>query len=170
MRQPLDVFLGKVGPLRHRVYQASPSGPLTSVGGFVTVGGEEGPEAVSNAPTFIPTNQVHTIVIVEMPPIVDVIKALEEDAIPPPMEESGSSSANGDRPPPPPMPSIQGRSLPLLFIRGSDGVGYHSGRTVTCENVFAAMNLGPGADIDGNWISTAQASAVADLHYTLRIM
>jgi recombining binding protein (suppressor of hairless) len=68
----------------------------------------------------------------------------------------------------------------LLFIRPSDGVGYHSGRTIACENVFQTMNLGSmagsapgGGNIDTNWLAAAHAVATADgsLHgWTLRVM
>ncbi|KAF8679607.1 Beta-trefoil DNA-binding domain [Rhizoctonia solani] len=44
------------------------------------------------------------------------------------------------------------RGLPLLFIRASDGAGYHSGRSVACESVFSS-----GAS--GEWVQAAQAVA-----------
>ena len=137
----------------------------------------------------MPSGPLHTIVVVEMPPLADVIKALEEDALPlngdgtasgqhSPSQTSGNQqSANGTGSP----PSIAGRSLPLLFIRASDGVGYHSGRTIACENVFQSMDLGmtgassnpQAASIDTGWLAAAQAAAAADggLHgWTLRVM
>lgn len=122
-----------------------------------------------------------------MPPLADVIKALEEDALPP----NGDPASNHNNDPPggqthqgrngsgAPPPSIAGRSLPLLFIRASDGVGYHSGRTIACENVFQSMDLGlnggpnAAAHIDSGWLAAAQAAAAADggLHgWTLRVM
>ena len=122
-----------------------------------------------------------------MPPLADVIKALEEDALPlnedgtgsdqhSPNEASGNQqTANGTGSP----PSIAGRSLPLLFIRASDGVGYHSGRTIACENVFQSLDLmsnttnAQAANIDSGWLAAAQAAAAADggLHgWTLRVM
>lgn len=198
---PLDVYLGNLGPLRHRVYQATPPGPLTNISPFVqSMPGPQGmdgmpPESGVGSPTtgpprYMPSGPLHTIVIVEMPPLVDVIKALEEDALPPNQEGSGSNhhsphdgsphdSRNGSGGPP---PSIAGRSLPLLFIRASDGVGYHSGRTIACENVFQTMDLGgmtgnpssaPGGSIDTGWLAAAQAAAAADggMHgWTLRVM
>jgi recombining binding protein (suppressor of hairless) len=146
--------------------------------------GRDAPGSPNSPSRYIPS-PLHTIVIVEMPPLADVIKALEDDALPS-SPANGSKSANSESssgpPPPPPMPSIAGRSLPLLFIRASDGVGYHSGRTIACENVFQAMDLGnmagnpangPGAGIDANWIAAAQAAAAADggMHgWTLRVM
>lgn len=196
---PLDVYLGNIGPLRQRVYQASPPGPLTNISPFVQsltggapVDGSSSEHHVSSngvaPPQYIPTGPLHTIVVVEMPPLADVIKALEEDVTPvngdsssrphSPREESasGNQPQNGAGP-----PSIAGRTLPLLFIRASDGVGYHSGRTIACENVFQSMDLGSiagspsnaQASIDTGWLAAAQAAATVDggLHgWTLRVM
>lgn len=197
---PLDVYLGNIGPLRQRVYQASPPGPLTNISPFVqSLTGDAGPSGEHRnmagpgnpgPPQYMPSGPLHTIVVVEMPPLADVIKALEEDANAShendpaidqqsPHEASGSQQPlNGGGPP----PSIAGRSLPLLFIRASDGVGYHSGRTIACENVFQSMDLGSiagngpnqqPASIDTGWLAAAQAAAAADggLHgWTLRVM
>lgn len=61
------------------------------------------------------------------------------------------------------------RGLPLLFIRASDGAGYHSGRSVACESVF-------GSGASGEWVQAAQAVAGAanssgvDPCLTLRIV
>jgi recombining binding protein (suppressor of hairless) len=185
---PLDVYLGNLGPLQIRVYQATPPGPLMAINSFTP--GAPGPQEVHDTPAnprpaYLPST-LHTIVIVEMPPLADVIKALEDDALPTPNVANGSKAQQSDAPnsegssapPPPPMPSIAGRSLPLLFIRASDGVGYHSGRTIACENVFQAMDLGsqvngPSGNMDPNWIAAAQAAAAADggMHgWTLRVM
>lgn len=208
---PLDVYLGNLGPLRHRVYQASPPGPLTNIGpfvqhsmsGFSDNGGPAdsptSPGSPLGPPRYIPPGPLHTIVIVEMPPLGDVIKSLEEDALPtnsdhsnhhspqngdPSNPDGGNRNGNGhgNGAPPPPPPSIAGRSLPLLFIRASDGVGYHSGRTIACENVFPGLDLGglppnaPGGNIDTGWLTAAHAAATAvdggaGLHnWTLRVM
>jgi len=140
---------------------------------------------------------MHTIVIVEMPQLGDVIKALEEDAIPPATEATGSGQENTEDEEPgdgnhqrngngttvsSSASPIAGRSLPLLFIRASDGVGYHSGRTIACENVFQTMDLTLGASsgntssghIDTGWLAAAQVAAAATdagLHgWTLRVM
>lgn len=206
---PLDVYLGNIGPLRQRVYQASPPGPLTNISPFVQSltggpadGGPSGEHrnlvasglaspSIPGPPQYMPTGPLHTIVVVEMPPLADVIKALEEDILP----TNGDSSGSGQHSPRDPStsgsqqstnpsgpPSIAGRSLPLLFIRASDGVGYHSGRTIACENVFQSMDLGSmggnpsnpqAASIDTGWLAAAQAAAAADggLHgWTLRVM
>ncbi|KAG6881273.1 hypothetical protein C0992_001467, partial [Termitomyces sp. T32_za158] len=125
-------------------------------------------------PRFMPS-PLHTIVIVELPTIEAVVKALEQDALPS-HQETGTS----DQPSPrtdgsapevrngPPI-SIAGRSLPLLFIRASDGVGYHSGRTITCDPVYSPLDLqnmvgnaqvGAGLDA-GTWMAAAQAAQAA---------
>jgi len=196
---PLDVYLGNLGPLRHRVYQATPPGPLTNIAPFVPPlsapgidgspsdpSGTSTTSGITGPPRYIPTGPLHTIVIVEMPPLMEVIKALEEDALPPPAEGPGNSNRHTperseSRPSVPQHPpSIAGRSLPLLFIRSSDGVGYHSGRTITCESVFQSIDLGsmgahpsaaPGT-LDTNWLAAAQAAAVATEGsiWTLRVM
>ena len=197
---PLDVYLGNLGPLPHRIYQATPPGPLTNISPFVqSIPGSQGvdgstegtPGSPTGAPRYMASGPLHTIVIVEMPTLTDVIKALEQDALPSAADGSGSnphSPRPADGTPthdlrsgsgPSPL-SIAGRSLPLLFIRPSDGVGYHSGRTIACENVFQAINLGTitgsapgGGSIDANWLAAAQVAAAADggLHgWTLRVM
>lgn len=198
---PLDVYLGNLGPLQHRIFQATPPGPLTNISPFVQTMPEQGIDGsptdgtpgspTVGTPRYMASGPSHTIVIVEMPALVDVIKALEQDALPSGADGSGSnphSPRPADGTPthdprsgsgPPPL-SIAGRSLPLLFIRPSDGVGYHSGRTIACENVFQAINLGNiagsapgGGHIDTNWLAAAHAAATADggLHgWTLRVM
>ena len=207
VQTPLDVYLGNLGPLRLRVYQATPPGPMSSITPFIPGGPQGQPPQVIDAresgtgspgppggPRFINPGPMHTIAIVEMPPMADVIKALEEDALPVPngngveatkqRSPDDPNGANSSAPPaPPPVPSIAGRSLPLLFIRSSDGVGYHSGRTIACENVFQSMDLSLAAnppngapgnlDHTTNWIAAAQAAAAAEggMHgWTLRVL
>lgn len=152
---PLDVYLGNLGPLRHRVYQPSPPGILTSVGflpGATPVGDGAGQAIMdTSTPRYLPPQGVvmHTIVMVEMPPLGDVLKALEEDAL----EPTGEAPAGP-----------AGRSLPLLFIRAYDGVGYHSGRTITCDNMFAG--LAQDGAVDTGWLE----SGIASHGWTLRVM
>lgn len=136
---PLDVYLGNLGPLRARVYQPNQPGVLTSVSGFSDHPGPQPSEQTQSQ--FVSSGVLHTIVMVEMPPLGDVLKALEEDALAP---------SEG---------SVAGRSLPLLFIRSCDGVGYHSGRTITCENVFGT---------DTGWMSNNGTIPIES--YTLRVM
>lgn len=145
-------------------------------------GRDVAPSSPNSPSRYIPS-PLHTIVIVEMPPLADVIKALEDDALPTPNVANGSKPqtphAEPSAPPAPPMPSIAGRSLPLLFIRASDGVGYHSGRTIACENVFQAMDLNNPSNhnvaggMEATWMAAAQAAAHVEggLHgWTLRVM
>jgi recombining binding protein (suppressor of hairless) len=167
---PLDVYLGNMGPLNLRVYQATPPGPLTSVQPYVAPGGQL---ITPGADRYMQT-PLHTIVIVDMPPIQDVMKNLEEQFSPPsnsPETKSSEEGSSSDGTRPHPSMSLSGRGLPLLFIRSSDGVGYHSGRTLACENVF--HNLGPIAAApstngEANWIAAAVAEG---LHgWTLRVL
>lgn len=198
-QMPLTVYLGGLGPLRARFYQATPPGPLTNISSFggamsgpsneVVVSGSDG-VAADAATRYLSQPPLHTIVTVELPSLAEIIKALEEDVITPGVitspehNEHGApldgTNGNGSSHPP---PSIAGRNLPLLFIRPSDGIGYHSGRTISCENVFQTMELGTmtpggvlaatGGSADANWLAAAQAAAAADggLHgWTLRVM
>ncbi|KAG0708754.1 hypothetical protein DFH29DRAFT_888845 [Suillus ampliporus] len=208
-QMPLTVYLGGLGPLRARFYQAAPPGPLTNIAAFgaamsgsnevVVGGGDEGAGSPADAASrYLTQPPLHTIVTVELPSLAEIIKALEEDVMTPSVmtsdgiihrqssqhNEHGAPldgpNGNGSQPHP---PSIAGRNLPLLFIRASDGIGYHSGRTISCENVFQTMELGsmapggvlapPGGSADANWLAAAQAAAAADggLHgWTLRVM
>ncbi|KAH6916831.1 transcription factor [Coprinopsis sp. MPI-PUGE-AT-0042] len=185
LQTALEVYLGNLGPLHTRVYQTSPPGPLTSISPFVPIT----PGMEMHAPPIDPANRymgggpIHTIVIVEMPPIAEVIKALEEDAIPTDVSGSkpsqdGGETQDGGGPPVPPPPPIAGRSLPLLFIRSYDGVGYHSGRTIACDPVYHSLDLAAVANgpngMDPQWLAAAQAAAAAGAGelqgWTLRVM
>jgi recombining binding protein (suppressor of hairless) len=207
-QQPLTVYLGSVGPLRARCFPPHAPGPLTNIsygggmpGPSSELAGNEGavPGVSSNVPAGRYT-PLHTLVTVEMPPLSEIIKALQEDVIPPNVlttstttgphaaasggeggsqVDGGPQTANNS-----PQPSIAGRTLPILFIRASDGVGYHSGRTVACENVFQSIDLSGmapghvltppgGPTADPGWLAAAQAAASADggLHgWTLRVL
>ncbi|TFK30759.1 transcription factor [Coprinopsis marcescibilis] len=180
IQTPLDVYLGNLGPLPTRVYQTTQPGPLTSVATFMP---SSSVEVVPGDPNnrYMPSGPLHTIVIVEMPPIADVIKALEDDALPSANDVSGSKPQGEEgqdpaAPQPPPLPpSIAGRSLPLLFIRSHDGVGYHSGRTIACDPIYHSLDLatmpnGPNG-VDPNWLAAAQAAAEGNIPgWTLRVM
>lgn len=178
---PLDVYLGSIGPLRLRAYQTSPPGPLTTVSPHMhnlspLAAGPSG--AQSELPGLPPTERryvgdyLHTVVVVDLPPMVDIVAALDDEED----ERNVESHGPGQKVKPPPVSS---RTLPLLFIRSADGVGYHSGRTVTCENAFHNVDLGtiPGGrppNVDPGWLAAAQAAAAVDgngLHgWTLRVM
>ncbi|KAJ3570872.1 hypothetical protein NP233_g4115 [Leucocoprinus birnbaumii] len=217
---PLDVYLGNLGPLRLRVYQTAAPGPLTNISPFVqSMPGPQGlegapgpsdptagsPLSPTAPPRYMPAGPLHTIVVVEMPPLQDIIKALEDESMPPHAHphpeppqgarqspDAGATGSGGSHegrngngtlappPPPPPPAGMPTRTLPLLFIRAADGVGYHSGRTIACENVFqgvdlnamAAANSNGGPPVDPTWLAAAQAAAAdGGLHgWTLRVM
>ena len=110
----------------------------------------------------LPARHLHMMIVAEMPPMPDILKALREDALPPnPDAVDKSQDAPGSRGSNL-MRDIAGRSLPLLFIRSSDGVGYHSGRVIAADNVLHAMDLSnparPGAE-GGDWLAAAQVAA-----------
>ncbi|KAG9314277.1 hypothetical protein JVU11DRAFT_5065 [Chiua virens] len=215
-QQPLTVYLGNIGPLRARCFPPHAPGPLTNIsygGGMpgpsseLTANDGTVPGVSSNMPSGRYT-QLHTLVTVEMPPLNEIIKALQEDLMPPnaltadgattgphPIPPGGESTAVGAQVDGPTsggsqtannsaQQSIAGRTLPILFIRASDGIGYHSGRTIACENVFQSMDLSgmtpghvltpPGAPpADPGWLAAAQAAASAEggLHgWTLRVL
>ncbi|KAI0830606.1 hypothetical protein BC628DRAFT_1312458 [Trametes gibbosa] len=176
---PLDVYIGSIGPLRLRLYNQTPAtmdGQFNPSHAFVPVphlpGQPDVPIFASNTEdregyepvVALHTRNVHALIVVEMPPIADILKALREDALAPNGEANGdssqpdiSASRTGDL-----MRDISGRSLPLLFIRACDGVGYHSGRVIAADNVLHAMDLSnpvrPGGE-GGDWLAAAQAAA-----------
>lgn len=217
---PLEVWLGGLGPLRQRIFQATPPGPLTSVSPYaIPSGGPISGEAINIAeagpsgnsqhsgdtpqtivapPRFVPSGPLHTIIIVDLPPMNEIVKSLQDRVMSlaagveaarmmapgtstrsPPLDrdrrsvggrngvapdhrpDAGSSSGQ------PPQsivsegvssshahhPSLSGleevpehggplpgQSLPLLFIRSSDGMGYHSGRSIACDHTFHDMS------------------------------
>ncbi|KAG6334495.1 hypothetical protein ID866_4590 [Astraeus odoratus] len=217
-RQPLAVYLGGIGPLRVRIYPPG-SGPLRNVGPFgggvpghpldmptTSDAGVAGPgtSAVGAPSPRSPTQTgIHTLVTVDIPPLPEVIKAIQEDrvlpnilvsdgAAPPHPSSSGADAGQVDGgvsnglqvSTNPSLLAIASTPLPLLFVRMSDGVGYHTGRNIACENVFQSMDLGAmaaghalsspgGASADPNWLAAAQAAASAEggLHgWTLRLI
>ncbi|KAL6310084.1 hypothetical protein BKA93DRAFT_722358 [Sparassis latifolia] len=192
---PLDIYIGNIGPLRFRIYP--PPDPETSMGSAHNVfmqppteptHGPNGEPLPPFVPMFIPTaarympmGATHTILIVEMPPINNILKSLMEDALS--TEESDGESPRSGEPTSAGQrkvdaSSIIGRSLPILFIRSFDGVGYHSGRAVQAENVFQNIDLsGPNpatSAMDPSWISAAHhAASTVDggLHgWTIRVI
>lgn len=161
---PLDVYLGSIGPLRLRAYQSSMTGPLTAVSPFIRIvhnipdreeyqrfGGLP-PVNMEDAALAPKTGPVHTIVVVDLPPIQDIVRALEDDATlptgPPTNGERRSSPTNGEAASRPDLRTISGRNLPLLFIRSFDGVGYHSGRAIVVDNMFVAPDMAGIGGID----------------------
>ncbi|KAI8980719.1 hypothetical protein BD414DRAFT_420426 [Trametes punicea] len=177
---PLDVYVGNIGPLRLRLYnqtpatmdgQFNPSQPFIPVPHLpgqpdVPVYGENLENRTQYQPVIaVPNRNYHALIVVEMPPVADILKALREDALPangaPGADGSSPADASGTRTGDL-MRDIAGRSLPLLFIRSYDGVGYHSGRVITAENVLHAMDLSnpvrTGGE-GGDWLAAAQAAA-----------
>ncbi|KAG9100571.1 hypothetical protein FRC06_003950 [Ceratobasidium sp. 370] len=258
--EPLEIWLGNIGPLRQRIYRSNPSsgnmpaapppsvpyakaaaGALPSIADpsavisaaakavldFVDKPGASANERTpgSSSTSVFRRSSVmspsQTIVVVDMPPIPDIVRTMQENVMSPGhllaagllsqvaqqaqvsrrKEGDGASArertdeaaertaaiasalaaategAAGTVPVVPPEALEPGappsahmaRGLPLLFIRASDGAGYHSGRSVACESVFAS-----GAT--GEWVQAAQAVAGAangsglDACLTLRVV
>ncbi|KAI0800974.1 hypothetical protein C8Q74DRAFT_1314360 [Fomes fomentarius] len=176
---PLDVYIGNIGPLRLRIYNHSPLAmdgrfdpsmpflPVPSMSAQSTI-----PVLASNIALrdesqpadvvlSLPARHMHMMVVVELPPIADILKALREDALPPSGDGDKSHDGTGGRGSNL-MRDIAGRSLPLLFIRSFDGVGYHSGRVIAADNVLHQMDLSDPVRPNGEgreWIAAAQAAA-----------
>ena len=199
----LEVWLGDIGPLQQRVYQAPlNSSPITNVqyqptsADGTSTGTEISPSTtasgtITGAGRYPAPGPLHSLVVVEMPPVADVVKVLEDEVRR--LEggsgggaEEGNASRSGNGSPTTREVSptaIAGRNLPLLFIRGADGVGYHSGRTVSCENIFQGIDLNspvvgangasPNAP-ESQWVAAAAQAAASpegSLHgWTLRII
>ncbi|KAF7799252.1 hypothetical protein EIP86_010484 [Pleurotus ostreatoroseus] len=185
-QRALDIYLGNLGPLNCRIYKAPPPGPLTNVVGmqpqpphphYIQEIGVDGmPRAEDNQASMFTQDYmmppIHNIVMVDLPPMEDIIKALEDEASNTPNGDHQSGPSNGTERN---VTSASGRSLPLLFIRSYDGVGYHSGRSLQLENVFQAMDLAANAAgaVDQAWLAAAQAAATVEggLHgWTLRVL
>ena len=141
------------------------TGPLTAVSPFIRIvhnipdreeyqrfGGLP-PVNMEDAALAPKTGPVHTIVVVDLPPIEDIIRALEDDATMPtgPPTTNGerrSSPSNGESSSRPDPRAISGRNLPLLFIRSFDGVGYHSGRAIVVDSMFVTPDIAGISGID----------------------
>jgi recombining binding protein (suppressor of hairless) len=180
---PLDVYLGSLGPLRQRLYQANPPGPLTRIQTYplsCPTDDESTDGSTSLAQAYL-TTAGNTVIIVDLPPLNDIVKALKDSESSETDENGTTSTHNGDTPRVDvPSTSFLGRTLPLLFIRSADGVGYHSGRTIACENMFHPMPLPDpammapnGQTVDTGWLVAQAAASTTDgpLHgWTLRVM
>jgi recombining binding protein (suppressor of hairless) len=128
----LDVWLGNIGPLSQRVYHS----------------------AVEDANT----HNSHTIVVVDLPALAEIVGVVQGTGV-------GSGKGKGkeregyaattqaatmDG-----VPPVNVGLLPILLVRASDGVGYHSGRSVACENIFAGV-VGAGGGGEA-WMEAANA-------------
>ncbi|KAH9898107.1 hypothetical protein C8Q73DRAFT_386566 [Cubamyces lactineus] len=190
---PLDVYIGNIGPLRLRLYNQTPAtmdGQFNPNQAFIPIPNLPGKPDV---PIFadnledrtrpqtvlaIPNRNMHALIVVEMPPVADILKALREDALPANGDGAGGSQSDAQsNRTSDVMRDIAGRSLPLLFIRSYDGVGYHSGRVITAENVLHAMDLSnpvrPGVDSSDPWLAqaTARLSDDSTLHgWNLKVL
>lgn len=174
---PLDVFIGSLGPLSLRLFHPNPPGPLVRIQTYPTRSEEHG-DHTAPLEAFLPT-AANTVVMVELPPIENIMKALR-DSDPAVAEASTGNTASGPGSAPPTPASFLGRAIPLLFVRAADGVGYHSGRTIICESLFhpiplpdPAMLAANGQTIDTNWLvaQTPVATTDSPLHgWTLRVI
>jgi recombining binding protein (suppressor of hairless) len=188
------------------------------------------PQTIVAPPRFVPSGPLHTIIIVDLPPINDIVKTLQDgmmslaagaaqaarmmapasaprspsteqgrdgrsedvhDASTSDHQEAGPSSgpaqpilAEGSQSHSHPTMSgledvqgpehggpLPGQALPLLFIRGSDGMGYHSGRSIACDHLFHDMTVNAmhgrsptdgRSPVEGGWLAAAQAAVGAD--------
>ncbi len=138
--QPLEVWLGTLGPLQARVYQ---NGELSHTIGAASIVAH----SAAGRPPMPPYGS--TIVVVEMPPMRDMLRMVEvltgldlglnqvEEGAKGKEKESTAASA-APAYPYGTFPALT-RGIPILFVRTADGVGYHSGREIACENVLGAM-------------------------------
>ena len=131
-------------------------------------------------PQFMQSSPLHTNVLVDLPPIQDIMKALQNDAqrAAEASNKEGEPGSSGATSNPPdsagsagtdssshPHLNFVGRSLPLLFIRGADGIGYHSGRTIALDNLYVSVHQnGPSGQpqIQPDWMITAATAATID--------
>ncbi|KAI0687764.1 hypothetical protein BC835DRAFT_1408272 [Cytidiella melzeri] len=196
-RTTLDIYIGNIGPLRNRYYaydhedSFSPAPYVQAIGpdGVARehkIGDDDG--SAIHWTVTLAKGPTHTTVVVELPEMAELLKAIQDDLEAPTADEKAgrdpipkrdkASKRNELVLKPENTAHVAGRSLPLLFVRSFDGVGYHSGRAIACENVFQAIDLagmaGPGAGgLNTDWLAAAQAAASVDngLHgWTLRVI
>ena len=196
-RTTLDIYIGNIGPLQSTYYVAEWDGHHMQPSPFVQAIGPDGiareqvvggaPSAEQNPVAFGINGATHITVMVKMPEMAELLKAIQDDLEPPTAEEkAGKDEPKKDRTKsnepvlkPENAHHVAGRSLPLLFVRSHDGIGYHSGRAIACENVFQTMDIagmagpGSGSGLNTDWLAAAQAAATVDngMHgWTLRVI
>ncbi|EKM61228.1 uncharacterized protein PHACADRAFT_190379 [Phanerochaete carnosa HHB-10118-sp] len=174
---PLSIYLGNLGPLRHQMNAPYPPGPLTSVSPYVQAIGPDGVQrdepigsgaSPLDRPPYMGAGPIHTSITVDLPPVADILRALQEDLEPPARDAPGpQNGASAD--PKVNVAALNGRSLPLLFIRAADGVGYHSGRAIAVENIFQSLEMNGRTD-DQAWLAQAQGLEAAMHSWSLRVI
>lgn len=184
-QKPLEVWLGDIGSLRYRIYQAVPTGhsqpyaftrapleepapqdvpaaPVSPVSDRSSGGG-----AVAVPPRHYNGAPSHTIVIVEMPSVAEIIASIRETV--PPVRTEGDGDKGEERRDPAALAPLLARGLPIFFIRPTDGTGYHAGRSVACENIFHSLNIGGEGAANQAWLAAAQQDGTAH-GWTLRVV
>jgi recombining binding protein (suppressor of hairless) len=130
---------------------------------------------------FTTLAQGHCLVFVRLPDLQDIIKAVDEDlpkaalgdATPEPERAQDVGEGGPESSDPPEQNTLVqpfvGRSLPLLFIRPCDGVGYHSGRSIVVENLFVQIHLHNGTpSVDPAWLRDAMGGDMG--RWTVRVL
>ena len=173
-QRALDIYLGSLGPLPCRIYKAPPPGPLTAVSGmpqpaphYIQEVGVDGlPRTDDNQGNVFGQDYlmppIHNIVMVDLPPMEEIVKALEEEPSPRANGSHQNGSSNGSER----EMVASGKTLPLLFIRSYDGVGYHSGRSLQLEHINVLQHIDSmtngGVSLDSGWFTTSQVASNID--------
>ncbi|KAH7104566.1 hypothetical protein BKA62DRAFT_692650 [Auriculariales sp. MPI-PUGE-AT-0066] len=189
---PLEVWLGNIGPLRHRIYHALQSTPTFSMQSAAA--GLSAPDAgvTAMAPPADTTATAsgsttqnrtsNTVVIVDMPAVSEIIARIRNAMPAEPRidedEDAIGSPASPSSPSPPPRPHMRAlepllaHGLPIFFIRPTDGTGYSVGHNVACENIFQTLNIGGERAINQAWIAAERAAQTdGSTHgWTLRVV
>lgn len=180
---PLEIWLGAIGPLPHRVLHTAEVEERLKVPRFIgsmagirdstrrssetdceDPGSATGVSAISGSeilatmmipPSLGSSGSNHTAIVVELPELHAILKTIQDGV----NTASNSSIVQNDKEAVHtsrtdgnyanfgfPVASISGRGLPLLFVRSLDGIGYHSGRSIVCENVFRSMEFSDPSD------------------------
>ncbi|KAH8835267.1 hypothetical protein DL96DRAFT_1454802 [Flagelloscypha sp. PMI_526] len=168
---PLDVYLGNLGPLKHRVYQAGPANVSGSAPFVQQLGGSSGNALAAPDPAAVHYASMHTIVIVEMPSLKDITDAIDQDVAAAEAEARADQTASMEEDSET-IPPFTDRSLPLLFVRRSDGLGYHSGRSIACDAVPPQPDGSPAVPpiLDSNWQTLLPDPLIPGGQWAMRIM